>query len=68
LTVQAINKVLLVGRQTFNIDGYTTISVDDPALLLVLPGKTRDKRTKAKSLNEAFNIDFQMGFINVRAF
>jgi hypothetical protein len=36
--------------------------------LLMLPGKTSNKRAKAKSLNETFDIDFQMIFIDAKAF
>lgn len=56
--MQAINKVLLVFGQAFNIDGYAAFSIGNPAFLSVLAGKANDKRTKAKSLNEPFDIDF----------
>lgn len=56
--MQAVNKVLLVLGQAFNIDGYAAVGIGNPAFLPVLTGKANDKRTKAKPLNEPFDIDF----------
>ena len=56
--MQALNKVSLMFGQAFNVDGYSAVSVGNPAFLLVLQGKTNHKWAKAKPLNEPFDIDF----------
>jgi len=49
---------LLLFGSAFNSQGYAASSICNPAFLLVLPGKTNNKRTKSKPLNETFDIDF----------
>lgn len=56
--MQAVDKVLLLFGQAFNIDGDAATGVGDLAFLVVLPGKANCKRTETQSLNESFDIDF----------
>jgi len=66
--VQAIEKVPLVFGQAFDIDSDAAVGIGNPTFLVVLPGKANNERAKAKSLNETFDVDFQMRFVNIEAF
>lgn len=56
--MQVVDKVPLACDRAFDVDGYAAVGVGNPAFLPVLTGKPNDKRTKAESLNVAFDIDF----------
>jgi len=66
--MQVVKKVLLVFGQAFNVNSYTAAGIGNPTFLPMLPGKANNERAKAKSLNETFDIDFQMRFVNIEAF
>jgi len=48
--------------------GYIAIGIGNSAFLSILPGKANHERVEAKSLDETFDVDFQMSFVNIEAF
>ncbi len=56
--VQAVKKLLLLFGDAFNRQGYAISRVCNPAILLVLPGKPNNKRTKSQPLDETFDFYF----------
>lgn len=66
--MQAVKKILLVFGLAFDVDSDAAVGIGNPTILLMLPGKANDERAEAKSLNEAFDVDFQMRFVNIEAF
>lgn len=66
--MQAVKKFLLVFGLAFDVDSDAAVGIGNPTILLVLSGKTNNERAEAKSLNETFDVDFQMRFVNIEAF